>query len=128
MKKLILFCLILFGAMFASFASQETQTDSFIKDVSIEQSINLDCQITSIDIMHNSDFVVCLQNENESYFIKEETKQFGINLQSEGLLTLKYPLSNSNLYFNLFSLSTDIRTSLNTSTDSAFVYKYPLLC
>lgn len=127
MKKLILFCLIIFGAMFASFASQETQTDSFIKDVSIEQSVDLDCQITFIDIVYHNDLFIDAQNE--SYFIKkEETKQVGVNLQSEGLLNLKYPMTNSNLYFNLFSLSTDIRTSLNTATDSVFVYKYPLLC
>ena len=121
--------LLIFGAMFASFAAQETQTHSFIKDVSLVQSISLDSQITSFDIVYHNDLVLCMQNESESYLIKEETKRLDVNLQSEGLLNFKYPLINSNLYYNYFSLKTnEIRLAKTSDTMIVLSYKYPFLC
>ena len=117
--------LLFVGVLFA--ANAVTIQPPTAKDVGFEYSINLDAQNFDFVTIQTTDVAYSYDSVSESIIILDQN-ELVLNLQSEGLLNLKYP--SLSLEFN-YNLTTAYIFNIDeTSRDYGCVIplKYPLLC
>ena len=120
-----MFTFLLFGVLLVAKAA--TIQPPTAKDVGFEYSINLDAQNFDFVTIQTTDVVYSYDSVSESIIILDQ-KGVKNDLQSEGLLNLKYPSLKSRFNYNLTTAYIFTTDGTYQDTGNVIQLKYPLLC